>query len=121
MSMRMERVASVIKEEIGVLFSREFNNPSYGFITVTEVHMTPDLKIAKVYVSIFGSEEVKQKTLEYLEEQKPHVRQIIGSHVRLKFTPSVQFYLDETMDRVSRIEQIIKQIHEHDNDKPKEE
>ncbi|MBI5214664.1 MAG: 30S ribosome-binding factor RbfA [Ignavibacteriae bacterium] len=118
MSMRMERVASVIKEEIGVLFSREFNNPQYGFITVTEVHMTPDLKIAKVYVSIFGNEEVKQKTLNYLEEQKPHVRQIIGSHVRLKFTPSVQFYLDETMDRVSRIEQLIKQIHEHDNEKP---
>ena len=98
MSLRMEKVASVIKEEIGMLFLRELNNPSLGFITVTEVHMTPDLKLAKVYVSILGNEDIKQKTLDYLEEQKPHVRQIVGSHVRLKFTPSVQFYLDETME-----------------------
>ncbi|MBI3189045.1 MAG: 30S ribosome-binding factor RbfA, partial [Ignavibacteriales bacterium] len=89
-----------------------------GFLTVTEVHMTPALKLAKVYVSILGNEDIKQKTLDYLEEQKPRVRQIIGSHVRLKFTPSVQFYLDETMERVSRIEQLIKKIHEHDNEQP---
>ncbi|TAK55291.1 MAG: 30S ribosome-binding factor RbfA [Bacteroidetes bacterium] len=117
MSMRMERVASVIKEEIGVLLLRELNEPGLGFITVTEVHMTPDLKLAKIYVSIFGNDEIKQRTMQFLEEQTPHVRAVLGSHIRLKFTPSVQFYLDETLDRVERIEKIIKQIHGQDDDK----
>jgi len=115
--MRMERVASVIKEEVGIFFSRELNDPAYGFITVTEVRMTPDLKLAKIYISIFGSEEVKQRTMQMLEDQVSRVRMLIGAHVRLKFTPSVHFYLDETMDRVERIEKILKQIHEQDGAK----
>ena len=115
MSMRMERVASVIREEIGMLLLREINDPAYGFITVTEVHVTPDLKLAKIYVSIFGNEEVKQRTMKMLEGKIPHVRAILGSHLRMKFTPSVQFYLDETMEKVDRLEKIIKKIHENDN------
>jgi len=114
MSLRTERVASLIKEEVGGLFTREFRDHQYGFITVTEVHVTPDLRIAKIYVSILGNQEVKDRTMQMLEEKKPHIRLFIGSHVRLKFTPSVQIYLDDTLDRVERIEQLIKQIHKDD-------
>ena len=114
MSLRTDRVASLIKEEVGGYFSREFRDPSYGLITITEVHVTPDLRLAKIYVSILGDQEIKKQTLEMLEERKPEIRSFIGSHVRLKFTPSVQFYLDETLDRVERIEQLIKEIHKND-------
>ncbi len=112
--MRMERVASVIKEEIGMLILREFNDPTMGFVTVTEVHMTPDLKLAKIYVSILGNEEVKARTMHHLEEHKSHVRSIVGAHVRLKFTPAIQFYLDETMEKVIKLEEIFKKIHEQE-------
>ncbi len=98
-----------------MLLLREFNDPTMGFVTVTEVHMTPDLKLAKIYVSILGNDEVKKKTMLHLEEHKSHVRQIVGSHVRLKFTPSIQFYLDETMERVDKLEKIFKQIHEQES------
>lgn len=111
MSIRMEKVASLIKEEIGVLFTREFNEGTYGFLTVTDVQMTKDLKIAKVYVSILGESDTRARTLKMLDEQKPNIRHILGSHIRLKFTPEIQFYLDDTMDRVERIENLIKQIH----------
>jgi ribosome-binding factor A len=114
MSLRTEKVASLIKEEVGMYFTREYRDLAHGFITVTEVHMTPDLKIAKIYVSIMGTAEQKSSTLQLLEHQKGEVRSFIGTKLRLKFTPSVQFYLDETLDRVEKINNLIKQIHQAD-------
>lgn len=111
MSLRTERVASLIKEEVGTFFTREFRDPSYGLLTVTEVHVTPDLRIAKIYVSVMGNGEVKGRTMKMLEDHKGEIRSFIGSHMRLKFTPSIQFYMDETLDRVERIDQLIKRIH----------
>lgn len=111
MSVRMEKVASLIKEEIGLLLTREFNASTYGLLTVTDVRMTADLKLAKVYVSILGTAEVRDRSLKLLEERKPGIRQFLGSRIRLKFTPEIHFYLDDTMDRVERIENLIKQIH----------
>ncbi len=114
MSVRTEKVASIVKEEIGIIFQRNFDMKEYGFITVTEVRMTPDLKIAKVYVSIFGDADQKQKTLGMLEAQKPFVRQTLGHNIRLKFTPSIVFHLDETMDNAMNLEKIFKKIHKED-------
>ena len=117
MSLRTERVASLIKEEVGMLFARDYNDPSYGFITIVEVHMSPDLRIAKIYVSIMGTAEVKERTLRMIEENKGAIRSFIGSHMRLKFTPAVHFYIDETMDRVDKINQLLKQIHKDEDRK----
>ena len=98
-----------------MLFAREYRDPGYGLITVTEVHMSPDLRIAKIYVSIMGNGEIKDRTLKLLEDRKPEIRTFVAQHVRLRFAPTVQFYLDETLDRVERINTLIKQIHEKDN------
>ncbi len=114
MSLRTERVASLIKEEIGMFFTREYRDPAYGFITVTDVHVTPDLRIAKIYVSILGSVEKREATLGMLEKNKKEIRAFIGSHIRLKFTPVVQFFIDETLDRVEKIDRLIKQIHKEE-------
>lgn len=114
MSLRTERVASVIKEEVGMLLTTEFRDPAYGLMTVTDVQMTPDLRIAKIYVSILGPASTRERTLAMLEEKKPHIRSFIGSRLRLKFTPSVQWYIDETLDRVEKIESIIRKIHGDD-------
>ena len=111
MSIRTERVASLIKHEIGSILTRDYSDPSYGFITVTDVKMTPDLKIAKVSFSVFTSGETQAKTMKMLENEKRHIRGLVGSHLKLKFTPALQFYLDETLDQVDRINQLIKKIH----------
>ena len=115
MSVRTEKVASIVKEEIGIIFQRNFDMKQYGFITVTEVRMSPDLKNAKVYVSVFGDAVQKQKTLAMLEGQKSFVRQTLGHNIRLKFTPSIVFYLDETMDRAMNLERIFRKIHKDDS------
>ena len=114
MTVRTERVASLLKEEVGTYISREFRDSSYGFITVTEVHVSPDLRIAKIYVSIMGAPEVKDRTMKMLEENVPEIRSFLGAHMRLKFTPEVHFYLDETLDRVEKIDRLIKQIHKQE-------
>ncbi|MEX0602564.1 MAG: 30S ribosome-binding factor RbfA [Bacteroidota bacterium] len=112
MSVRSEKVASVIKQEVGNIFQRNFGMQEFGFMTVTEVRMSPDLKIAKIHVSVFGDEKRKAKSLALLEEQKAFIRSEIGNKVRLKFTPSIVFYLDESLDRAMHIEHIINEIHQ---------
>jgi ribosome-binding factor A len=114
MSIRTERVASLIKETVGVIVSREFSGTEFGFITVTEVRMSPDLKIAKIYFSIFGSPEKQSKTMAMLDDQKQHIRAEVAHSVRLKFAPALQFYRDATMDEVDRINKLINKIHEDD-------
>ncbi len=111
MSLRTERVASLLRHELGTIISREFSGGELGFSTVTEVRVTQDLKLAKVYVSILGSPEVRKKTLARLEVDKPRIRGILASHVTMKFVPELAFYHDDTMDRVENLERLIKQIH----------
>jgi len=115
MSVRTERVASVIRHEVGTIISREYSGGELGFSTVTEVRVTPDLKIAKIYVSILGTPAVKTKTLARLESEKAHIRGLLAAHINLKFTPALQFYHDDTMDRVENLENLIKKIHGNDN------
>ena len=115
MSIRTERVASLLKEEIGAILSREYGDPEYGFITVTDVTLTADLKIAKVFFSVLGSLEEQASAMKKLDQEKPHIRSILASHLRLKFVPALQFYHDDTLNQVDRINRILKKIHEeHD-------
>ena len=112
MSIRTERVASVIKERIAAILIHDYNNPSLGFITVTDVKVSPDLKIAKVYFSVFGNEAVQSKAMKTLEAEKQHLRGLVASHVQLKFAPALQFYLDHTLEEADKINRLINKIHE---------
>jgi ribosome-binding factor A len=114
MTLRTEKVASLIREELGTYLSQRYQSSEFGLVTVTEVHVTPDLRIAKVYVSILGDEARKKSTLKQLELDKKQIRTFLGSHVRIKFTPEVHFHLDESMDRIDRINRILGQIRSDD-------
>jgi ribosome-binding factor A len=114
MSIRTERVASLIKEEIAGLLIRDYGGAGLGFTTVTEVQVSGDLRIAKIFFSVFGTPEVQKKTFGTLESEKSRIRGIIGPRLRLRFVPELQFYLDATMDRVDRINRLINEIHKDD-------
>jgi ribosome-binding factor A len=114
MSIRTERVASLIKEEIGALLVRDYSNPAFGFITVTEVTLSPDLRIAKVYFSVYAKPEIQAKTIAMLENEKGRIRGVVGSGMKIRFVPELQFFLDGTLDRVDRLNRIFKQIHKDD-------
>ena len=111
MSIRTDRVAGVIKEEISRTIIREIDTAGYGLITVTDVIMTPDLRLAKVYISHYRSGKTNDEMLAFFEEHRKLLRMNIGAAVRIKFTPELRFYIDETLDKVERIERLISEIH----------
>jgi ribosome-binding factor A len=115
MSIRSEKVSSLLKEEISKILLRDLMLDTKAFLTVTEVSMSPDLKIAKVYLSIYGAEEKRDLMLKELMRRKSEVRHILGSRIRLKYTPELQFYHDTTLDKVDSLEKIFKKIREHDD------
>ncbi len=116
MSVRTERVASLLRHELGTIISREYSGGELGFSTVTEVRVTPDLKLAKIYVSILGTPPVREKTLARLESEKAQIRTLLASNINMRYTPALQFYHDDTMDRVEKLAKLIKKIHENGND-----
>ena len=117
MSVRTQKVGSLIKEELSVLFQRNFSISEYGFLTVTDIIMSPDLRVAKVYISVYGDTERKKKSFAMLEAQKPSIRAMLGHSVRLRYTPEIIFYLDETMEKAMKLENIFRKIHENDTKK----
>ncbi len=113
MSVRTEKVGHLVKEEMAGLIEREYRSPDMGFMTVTKVSMSPDLRLARVYISVFGDNKTKERTIFLLNEAKKDIRQFIGSRIRLRFTPEIAFFLDDTMDYVANIEELLKKAREH--------
>lgn len=106
---RAQRAGRLIQEEISKIIQRELKDPRIGFVTVTEVNVTDDLRYAKVFVTVLKEEE-KAPTLEGLEHAKGFIRREIGQRVKLKFTPEIEFRFDESAERGARIEEVLKKI-----------
>ncbi len=122
MSIRTERVASLIREELGTMLSREFSGSmEFGFTTVTETRVTPDLRTARVFVSIMGSAAKVEKTMAQIEKKKGFYRSELAERINLKFAPTIEFRLDRSLDNAMHIESLIKEIHKDDPKPPKEE
>lgn len=113
-SHRPERVARLIQEEIAKIIQRELRDPTIGFTTVTDVVLTPDLRHADVYVTIFGEEETKKKSIDTLNKAQGFIRKIVAKELNLKTNPTFSFHLDESFDKGERIEKIIEEIHRED-------
>ncbi len=115
MSIRTERVAQLIKQQISETLTRDIETEGYGLLTVTDVMVTPDLRIAKVYVSHFHSGKSDEDVLGFLDEHARAIRMAVGKSVRLKFTPELRFYIDQTLDKVERLEELFRKIHEDED------
>jgi ribosome-binding factor A len=113
MSIRKERVSNVIKEGIATILERDFTLS--GLVTITDVKMSDDLKNAKIYVSVFLAEGNKEDTIKKLNFEKKQIKFALGKKVYLKYVPEISFYLDESIDRAERIENIFKQIHKDES------
>jgi ribosome-binding factor A len=114
MSHRIDKVANQIKEEVSLIFLKKLRDLPLGLVTVTNVKISPDLKIAKIYVSVFEKEK-RQASLEKIEGMTKFIRSELASKLSLKFIPELKFFIDDTLDYVEKIEGLIKQIHENDN------
>ncbi len=118
MTHRIDRVEHLIKEEISLIFlyklQNKFQNISFGFVTITSVKVSPDLKIAKVYISVLEKEK-REEALEKIKSISGYIRSELASRIRIKFVPELKFFIDDTLDYVEKIEGLIKKIHEDDN------
>lgn len=90
-----------------------------GFVTITEVKVTDDLQHAKVYFTVYGSQQERIKTERLLRKMTPFVRYQIGQRIRLRYTPEIVFYYDETIERAARIDELINKMHQGKNNAKK--
>ena len=111
MAYRIERVNSLIRQEISELLQRQVKDPRLGdFIAVTEVTTSPDMRQAKVYVSRMCSQEEKQETLNALAAASSFIRKELYNRVRLRHIPFLTFEWDDSIERGDRLSQLIDKI-----------
>jgi ribosome-binding factor A len=104
---RLERVNQLIKEEISLLIQRELKDPRLGFVTVTEVETTADLKQAKVYVSVLGDDAQWVKSFKALESARGFVWAWLRRHLDLRVTPELSFRPDRSMEHAARMQTLL--------------
>jgi phosphoesterase RecJ-like protein len=109
---RMKRVNEACKEALGEILQKDIKDPRVGFVTVTEVEVSPDLQLARVGVSILGDSEEVDKTLEGLEKAKGFLRRELGSRVRLRYTPELKIYHDRSAEVSERVQGILHDLEE---------
>lgn len=109
-SARMRRVDEAIREVIGDALAGEVKDPRVGFITVTDVRTSADLRHARVYVSVLGDEQRRNASLEGLRSAHGFLQAKVAQELRLKRTPMLQFNYDDTTDRAMRVDALIDEI-----------
>jgi|Deesub1362B_J571_1020462.scaffolds.fasta_scaffold01714_4 ribosome-binding factor A len=113
-SRRQRRVGELLHEEISELLESKVRDPRLGFVTVTGVEVSPDLRLAHVYVSTLGNEKRKQEVLEGLRSAKGFIRREIGSRLRLRYIPDLIFHLDKSLELGDRIEKLFQRLSEEE-------
>jgi ribosome-binding factor A len=105
----MRRVDEAMRQVLGEVISQELKDPRVGFVTVTDVKTSPDLRYARVYVSVLGDAPTQEATLDGLRSAHGFLQGRLADKVRLKRTPELRFLLDETAARAARLERLIEE------------
>ena len=113
MSERLRRVSEELREILALEIQR-LKDPRLGFVTVTEVRVTPDLRKARVFYTVLGEERDHKATRAALRSARSHLRSVLGHEIRIKVTPELEFEEDDWLDRGQRIEEIIEGLHADD-------
>ena len=103
----MRRVNEAVREVVSARIAEGLRDPRIGFVTVTSVDTSPDLRQARVYVSVLGNPEEREATMAGLESAHGVLQQSVARELRLKHTPTLQFVFDESIDRGMRISELL--------------
>lgn len=119
---RQLRVQESLRAEVSDIIRNVLQDPAIGFVTVTDVEVSVDLRHAKIFVSVYGSPEERKRTLTGLRRAAKFMRGELAHRTRLKYTPEIIFRFDPTVERAARIEELLKQVsdtsdHESDSDR----
>lgn len=106
---RSTRLSLLVKEEIADIILKKVKDPRLGFVTVTDVEMTDDLKIARVYISVLQEQELGL-SLQIIKSAKNMIRNELSKRIRVKFIPSLEFMIDGSIDEGLKIDKLLKEI-----------
>jgi ribosome-binding factor A len=106
------KVGGVIKEEISRMLLREIKDPRIGFVTITKVKVSKDLRFVKVYFSVLGDQSAREDSLRGLNSATGFMRRELGRRLRLRHVPDIIFSFDPSLEYMSRLSELIHQIHE---------
>ena len=104
---RMRRVDEAVREVLSGAISQQVKDPRVGFVTVTAVETAPDLRRARVFVSVLGDDGVRRRSLEGLRSAHGVLQRAVARELRLKHTPTLEFLYDDTAERGMRIAELI--------------
>ncbi len=110
MSQRTDRVDELLRQEIGVIVTRDVADPRIGFATITRVETANDLRHAKVWVSVIGQPEERTATIAALARAMPFIRHELGKTLRIRRIPDLHVHLDDTAERGTRVLQLLNEL-----------
>jgi ribosome-binding factor A len=120
-SRRTDRLSEEIREEVArMMIGGELKDPRIGFVTVTRVELTADLRLARIHVGVLGAEAERKKTLSALEHSAGYLRRELGRRLRLKHTPELQFRYDAGLDATERVAQLLEESRAREGREPEE-
>jgi ribosome-binding factor A len=106
---RSDRVAEEIREETARVIGSQLKDPRIGFVTVTRVSLTPDLRFARVHVSVLGDEAQRGRSMKGLKQAAGFVRRELGKRLRMRYTPELQFDYDHGLDASERVAELLRE------------
>jgi ribosome-binding factor A len=109
---RKERVGDLIKREIAHIIQSELKDPGIGFVTITGVEVSADLKQAKTFYTVLGNEDSKKRSASALRRASGFIQNEIGRRLRLKYIPEISFKFDKSVEYGAHIEELIQRIHQ---------
>lgn len=109
---RRDKVTEAIRKEVSMILHSELKDPRLGFVTITRVELTDDLRTAKVFFSVLGKEEDYKKTKDALDSALGFIRRLIAERINLRFAPEVIFKEDRSTEHSVRIQQILEELKE---------
>lgn len=113
---RIRRVAGQMKKDLSQIIIKQIKDPRVSAMTsITDVQLSRDLRHASIYVSIYGSDSEKEETLQTLVRASGFIRSEVGRRIRLRYTPEINFYLDNSIEYGAHIEKVLKSLKEEDN------
>ena len=117
---RSDKVADLIQKEISEMLLRGLKDPRIGFVTITKVTVSEDCRMAKIYFSVTGSPEDRERSTEGLNSAKGYVRKELGRRIRMKYTPDISFQFDPSIEYAIHIGEVIEQIRKEREEKKDE-